>query len=464
MAGHDRRTAATGAASAWGRANVAACGALVILAFLVRAAGTAAFEGLGAPPNEGAFYDGVEFEQIARQLVEERRFARADGIPTSFRAPGFPFLLAGVYALAGPGNYLAAHLAFCLVGALIVVPTYALGRQLLGRSVAIVSGALVAVMPGVAYYSIHFSSEPLHALALVTATALLAAAVARGHAGLVLAAGLALGAAALVRPVAAYFLPLFALVLWFVYPARRVRATLALAAGTLVMVLPWTVRNHRVHDRWLLLASNGGSTFWGSNNDVVAGDPQLRGEWISTRGLRGTAPSIARLPNEVDRDRAEFERGKDWVRAHPGSAAQLAWWKTVKLWTPFPSTDNRMFQLVTAAGFLAWAPFALAGVLLLIRVGGAATTVLLVLAAPVAGTQIAAMLFYGSARFRSPVEPLLMVCAAVALVAAGRRVLHLTFGQPSDVDARRPDARLPLAPLPEAIGDAAPSARTMEGP
>ncbi|HSA55947.1 MAG TPA: glycosyltransferase family 39 protein, partial [Gemmatimonadaceae bacterium] len=298
--------------AAWSRGDVAACAGLVVVAFLVRVAGAVAFEGLAAPPNASAFYDGVEFEQIARHLVEEGRFARDEGGLTSFRAPGFPFLLAAVYAVAGPGNHVAAHIAFCLVGALVVLPTYVLGRLLAGPAVAVLSGALVAVLPGVAYYSIHFSSEPLHTLALVSATALLAAAAARGRAELLLAGGVALGVAALVRPVALYFLPLFAVALAFCYPGRRARAALLLALGALLVVLPWTLRNWRAHDRWLLIASNGGSTFWGSNNDVVARDPKLRGEWISTRLLRGADSPIDRLPNEVDRDRAEFAEGKAW--------------------------------------------------------------------------------------------------------------------------------------------------------
>jgi hypothetical protein len=35
------------------------------------------------------------------------------------------------------------------------------------------------------------------------------------------------------------------------------------------VMAPWTVRNYRVHGRFVLVATNGGSTFYGRNNDRV---------------------------------------------------------------------------------------------------------------------------------------------------------------------------------------------------
>ena len=93
--------------------------AIVVAAFAIRLLATAQFEGLSSGPNSGAFYDGVEFEQIAANLVRHGEFSVHPGRPTSFRAPGFPIALGAVYAVFGVGNFVAAHVVFCLIGAAV---------------------------------------------------------------------------------------------------------------------------------------------------------------------------------------------------------------------------------------------------------------------------------------------------------------------------------------------------------
>lgn len=429
----DRADGATAPIPSRARFDALACALLFAIAFLIRVVGTHMFGGLGAPPNAEAFYDGVEFELMARHLVERGVLAIWDTTPTSFRAPGLPLVLAGVYSVFGPGNFVAAHLALCAIGALLVWPTYRLGLMVGGRAVAVLAGALVAVTPNVAYYAIHFASEPLHSVLLTSAVLTLARGARERRPACVLLAGLLLGASGLARPLSIYFLPFFALALRAWVPTgTAARWTALLAAGVAMAVLPWSARNYIVHDRWLLVASNGGSTFWGSNNDVVAGDPVLRGEWISTLILRGDHSPIDSLPNEVDRDQAEFERGKQWVRQNPSAAVRLAGWKLVKLFTPFPTSSNRTYVLGTAAGYLLLVPFVIPGLVVLLRGGREVRSILAILAAPVAGTVLAAVVFYGSNRFRAPIEPLLIIVAAAGMWALVRRWLPATHGTRAD--------------------------------
>ena len=189
------------------------CALLVLLAFLIRLAGTAVLEGLSAPPNAEAFYDGVEYEAIARHLVERGEYSVTPGRPTSFRAPGLPLLLAVVYAVAGAGNHLAAHVALSLVAALVVVPTFLLARLLGGPRAAVVAGIVTAGYPNLAYYAVHFSSEPLHTVALTASVLLLVRALAADTTRRLVASGLWLGVATLARSVALYFVPFFSLAL-----------------------------------------------------------------------------------------------------------------------------------------------------------------------------------------------------------------------------------------------------------
>src|SRR5215467_3692732 len=90
---------------------------IFLVAFGFRLAANAKFEGLREGPSLSGFgADGVEFNAIASNLVTRHEYAVESGRPTSFRAPGFPFALAGVYEIFGANHYLAARIFFCTLG------------------------------------------------------------------------------------------------------------------------------------------------------------------------------------------------------------------------------------------------------------------------------------------------------------------------------------------------------------
>src|SRR6185503_7301801 len=59
--------------------------------------------------------DAAEYHALAVGLLHGDGYVRADGTPTAFRPPGLPFLLAAVYAVAGPWPG-AARVVLAVVG------------------------------------------------------------------------------------------------------------------------------------------------------------------------------------------------------------------------------------------------------------------------------------------------------------------------------------------------------------
>jgi hypothetical protein len=230
-------------------------------------------------------------------------------------------------------------------------------------------------------------------------------------------AGLVLGLAALVRPAAFYFLPFFA----FAFLARHRRlvpaavGVVAMGIGLLLPIVPWAVRNYAVHDRYLLLASNGGSTFWGANNELVLDTPELHGTWISTEQMPDEKKPVRALTNEVSRDSAEWAIGKAFVRGHVGSVPRLMWYKFYAMWTPVSETPNAKFNRILEISYGAALPFMVVGVVMVGRRRGWTDFAFLAILAPIVATTAASLVFYGSARFRSTIEPLLLIFAAVAV-------------------------------------------------
>src|SRR5581483_10837071 len=165
----------------------------------------------------------------------------------------------------------------------------------------------------------------------------------RGSAVLLAAAGAMMGAVALCRPVGLLFLPALGIALWRVpgmtLPRLAARAAV-LAAGALVLLAPWAVRNYDVHGRLVLIARNGGSTFSGADNDVVLHDRAYLGSWISTLHLPGRA-LIDSMPDEISHDAMEWRLGKQWVRDHLAQMPLLSVSKLARYWLPDLSSGNR---------------------------------------------------------------------------------------------------------------------------
>ena len=65
-------------------------------------------------------------------------------------------------------------------------------------------------------------------------------------------AGLGTGGAILIRPAMVFFLPLA--MLWMAARKAYVAAAVLLLV-TVLVVAPWTIRNHHVYGRWIAVAS-----------------------------------------------------------------------------------------------------------------------------------------------------------------------------------------------------------------
>jgi 4-amino-4-deoxy-L-arabinose transferase-like glycosyltransferase len=167
---------------------------------------------------------------------------------------GYSGLLGFAYRIFGTGLAVAPVIN-AVTGTLLVVVVHRLARYYLSRDRSRVAAAIVALHPGLIAYSAVVMTEPLAALLLVTA-AWLAARFGQRWTGMI-AGGLVLGLATLVRPSTLLAAPLFALMgpqTWWRALARGAVATLM----ALLVILPWTARNCRVMDGCALVSTNGG--------------------------------------------------------------------------------------------------------------------------------------------------------------------------------------------------------------
>lgn len=189
--------------------------------------------------------DDYEYHTLAVNLLKEHRFYLPDPRPgwQTRRTPGFPLLLAGIYAVTGPSPYRAAAV-LVLISLAICAVTYALGTKLFDSRTGLTAGLLMAVSPAGVLYAGLILTDSLHAL-LVTLSFLSLFSVWKSTSlRTSITAGLVLGTAMLVRPVSQFL------------PAITSALALSLRSGRAVwlwapvisyaLVVPWCIRNYAV--------------------------------------------------------------------------------------------------------------------------------------------------------------------------------------------------------------------------
>jgi hypothetical protein len=206
-----------------------------------------------------------------------------------------------------------------------------------------------------------------------------------------------------------FFVPLA--LIWLL-SSRRLAIAVAVAAGTILVVAPWTIRNLRVYDRFVLVASEGGVTFWTGNHPLARGEgdlaanPLIKAAEIDFRAAHPGA-SAEELEPLYYRDAFRF------IAAHPGRWLMLLARKafyTIVPAGPSYTLHSTLYRIASIASYLLVLPFAVAGIRAWWRRPRPPEGLFLLAASAV----IVCLLFFPQERFRIPViDPTLIVCAAV---------------------------------------------------
>jgi 4-amino-4-deoxy-L-arabinose transferase-like glycosyltransferase len=388
--------------------------------------------GLSARLGFGLFYwverpltrDEREYLSLARSLAAGQGYVYDDEIlrgPVQpfGRAPGYPVFL----ALTGGGDAVVEHVpasvkvAQAIVGTLGIALIAALAGRLAGERAARAAAAMASVYPPLVWVSAYAYSEAVFwpfGLFVVWSFDRLAAASGDGPVtGAVAGAIAAVGV--LLRAALATFLPLA--VLWLI--ARRGwKTALAFALGSTLVLAPWALRNYAHHGRLVVVASDGGVTFWTGNNALARGEgdmaanPELK---IANQALRAAHPDLT----EEQMEPVYYREALSWIREHPLSWMTLEFRKLFYLVVPVgPSytLHSARYYIASVVSYGLLLALAIPG---FFRLGTrrARTPGLWLLALSAVAV---ALVFFPQERFRIPIiDPTLIVCAAG--LAAGRR-------------------------------------------
>ncbi len=289
---------------------------LLALGFLARFVCVLVLHNPHALPKPLAIRDAIEYNALALNLVKFGEYSIRIGHPSSFRAPGFPLWVAALYSISYDNRFLV-YAGQCLLGALGCLLAYLLARELLPEVDARRSGLLAVVYMPAIFLCTLFFSDTLYADCVGLGMLLFVRYLRTKRSACLVIAGLALGYGALTRPAGILVLPaLLAILIAAMIRERRFRwlPCLALTLSCCAVVAPWTWRNYVVHHQFVLIATNGGWTFYGSNNNIVLHNRRFLGRFAPPYLLQQRA--VVNAMPEVSLDRLEWRLGIAWVRAH----------------------------------------------------------------------------------------------------------------------------------------------------
>ncbi len=317
--------------------------------------------------------------------------------------------------------------------------TWCFGRRLgLDERVALLAAVMVAVAPTLVMWSVVLGSENLQ-LPLVLCAWILSCRVTRVVPAAV--AGVVFGLVVLVRPESVFYLLAAPALLRLATGSwlRAVRLSVVVVSACVMVLLPWYVRNETVVGHSVGLSSTGGINFYLAHRDSGYGWVQL-----SHTPLDGLSESAA--------SRTAFRLGWDAIAHRPlALVADIAYgtrelysmphysvkYSTVRT-SPYPRYERTVPSLAvdigTVAADAAWIATAALlpiGIFALFFSAARRAALLALLALVVANWLCFAIVFWGHARYRVAIEPILAIVAAAAvefLIELRRRHARTTAG------------------------------------
>ena len=377
--------------------------ALVALALILRL-GLAVLH--DPPPATG---DAADYARHAASIADHGSYPQSgiapNGGPTAFRPPAYPLQLAAVYELLGRDD--GPRVVGALIGTLAVALLGLCALWLFGRREALAAMAIAAVFPPLIMVSVAQLSEGLFIALVLGALACALAARRDERTRWVVAAGALAGVAALTRTNGLVIL----LPLLLAVPRRR----LVLVAAALVVIAPWTIRSSTALDSFVPTTTQAGFTLAGAYNDVARDDDRFPAAW---------RPPTMYLPVGDDRDEAELERhfrseALDFAAGNPLYVPRVVFWATVRMLNLADTEIEKLSAREAGVGdgyvalnrYATWALLALA-------VAGA------LVARPPPWFWLFPLLLWlsvaiaiGATRYRTPVDPFLILLAACAVTS-----------------------------------------------
>lgn len=350
--------------------------------------------------------DQLNYDILARNLLQEHGFNFEDGQPTAFITPLYPLFLSVVYFFSG-GSYLCARIVQALLGSLVCLLIYFIAKEVFNKPTAILAFFFMSIHYFLIRFGAHLLSENLFIFLVALSMLFLIKFCKRASYLYVSLFGLFSGLATLTRSAYFIFPFMMIMILWFVPNLLDITKRKLLKFSTiavLCLIFPvsiWTIRNFYLFKSFIPLGTEAGIVLYSSYNppqgkifdsspdDELQGSTSEMSEIEECRFLlKQTLLSIKKEPSKI----------------YKYIPLKLMYFFSVFDWLAFKNQGTYNFS----TGFIL--PLSFTGIILIFRKKYPSFTLLPLL--PVIYFLFITVTIMGLPRTRLPVEPYLIIYAA----------------------------------------------------
>jgi len=352
--------------------------------------------------NELPTYDQSSYDEMATSISEGEGY-KLNGAATAFKVPFYSMFLGGIYYIFGH-KYIIARIIQSIIGTLICIIVYFISKELFGFKIGVLSAFIISIYPPLIKIPSLLLSENLFIFLLSFILWALFYLKKRNSLIIQILIGVSLGLTILTRGIA-IFLPIVIYLILRTFDLERpYRTAFVVFFFLAITISPWILRNYLIFGR-PVLSTEGGRALYAS--------------WCPPKGkIFGLNPvdditeKSLKISSEIERDTFLYKKALENIFSckHFKKVLYLEILKILFFWCPF---DWEILGGRYNFGFGFIIPFFIYGVFL-----GCTKRykdfygLLLVLLY----FQIFALIFYGSPRFRLPIEPLIIIIASFGLV------------------------------------------------
>lgn len=310
-------------------------------------------------PSVIKFGDAPDYLSAAARVCSAGSYPDGSSMPF-FRAPGLPFFIAAT-TFCHPEAIWLVKIALAVVDTISVAMVFLLAEELFhDRRLSLLAMAGAAIYPYFIAQVCDVRTEGLFMMLFTASIGMALRAIRRPALPPAILAGVCAGAAALVRPVALLLLVLLPAA-FFYLASFRVKRTAAFAAGAILCLGPWIVRNEIRFHELIFVNDAGGYNFWrGTSPEIARVESLSDAREFSNASIRFetiTSPAIAR---EVDgaagtplgRSREWYRRAWNNFAENPGAFCVRLIRNAWAYWRPWLSTQAHSRTVTAASGLL----------------------------------------------------------------------------------------------------------------
>jgi 4-amino-4-deoxy-L-arabinose transferase-like glycosyltransferase len=319
---------------------------MVVIAFALRFGYILADHTYKFKTSDDNFSFGFEMGRIGRAIATGRGFAdpfNGHTGPTAWEPPLYPYLIAGVFKIAGVYTHASALILLSinsLFSALTCIPIFLIAKKCFSARVAVWTAWLWALLPSVMYWCTRWVWETSLAALVLAVIFWLTMQLedAQGNKPWI-AFGILWGVAALTNTSLLAFLPASGLWAW----RRRHKKAIASLGGVvlasiffLATIAPWLVRNYETFGRFIFIRSNVGAELRLGNG------PYADGVWMQWLHPSQNSVEMRRYRElgELQYVAVRKREASDFIRASYPRFAWLSIKRFIYYWGGLPRSSE----------------------------------------------------------------------------------------------------------------------------